>query len=395
MINLKKTLAALLAAVMTIAATAMPAMADSATLGDMTYNAYNNYDASYGTSKTSGRHDYYYYERNSDGEPMNGILEETLVVGMTSDNLHYSVRDLTAEEWEAELKAKGLESFTVYEPSVSFVTVNGYEYMLNDVRYGDYDPYDEKYNGLMNARSYTYIDAKMNMYRFTWEYLPNRNSHGADLEFMVQSANYTYPNTGSSYTEPTPEPYIEATPEPWLDSGNLDGGSTTTTTTNPDGSYTTTTTTVEEEPYKTTTTTTVTTFTPSSSNDSIGIYVDGYEVYPDSAPVIQNDRTLVPIRVVAEALGFQVDWDSANQAVEIHNFEESLYLTIGSSMINHYIYDSWGNISSLETLYSDVAPQIINDRTYLPLRAVGEALGAEVDWDGNTRSVYISGGAVG
>ena len=60
MINLKKTLAALLAAVMTIAATAMPAMADSATLGDMTYNAYNNYDA-------AASHTYYYYKRTADG----------------------------------------------------------------------------------------------------------------------------------------------------------------------------------------------------------------------------------------------------------------------------------------------------------------------------------------
>ena len=138
-------------------------------------------------------------------------------------------------------------------------------------------------------------------------------------------------------------------------------------------------------------TSTTTTVTP-SSNDAISIYVDGNRVYPDSDPVIRNDRTLVPIRVVAEALGYQVDWDGANQAVEIHNSEESLYLTIGSSSINHYFYDYFGNVASTESIYSDVAPQIINDRTYLPLRAVGEALGAAVEWDGNTRSVYITSG---
>lgn len=50
-----------------------------------------------------------------------------------------------------------------------------------------------------------------------------------------------------------------------------------------------------------------TTITTSSSSDTIKNYVNGSRVYPDSDPVIRNDRTLVAIRVVAEALGYQVD----------------------------------------------------------------------------------------
>ena len=98
----------------------------------------------------------------------------------------------------------------------------------------------------------------------------------------------------------------------------------------------------------------------------------------------------MPIRVVAEALGYQVDWVASEQAVDIHNDFASLYLKIGSSSINHYTYGASGEIASLDTLNADVAPQIINSRTYLPLRAVGEGLGANVEWDGSTRSVYIS-----
>ena len=103
----------------------------------------------------------------------------------------------------------------------------------------------------------------------------------------------------------------------------------------------------------------------------------------------------MPIRVVAEALGYKVDWVSSERAVDIHNDFEALYLIIGSSSINRYTYGYAGEITSLDTLYADVAPQIINDRTYLPLRAVGEGLGAQVDWDGSTRSVYITSGSVG
>ena len=134
---------------------------------------------------------------------------------------------------------------------------------------------------------------------------------------------------------------------------------------------------------------------PAAGDDTIKIYVNGSRVYPDSDPVIISDRTLVPIRVVAEALGYKVDWDGTNQIVDVHNDDMSLRMMIGSTSLARYLYDYNGNISGTDVVNADVAPQIINERTYLPLRAVGEALGAEVDWDGNTRSVYISGGAVG
>lgn len=127
-----------------------------------------------------------------------------------------------------------------------------------------------------------------------------------------------------------------------------------------------------------------------SGNNKISIYVNGSQMFPDSDPVIINDRTLVPIRVVAEALDYKVDWDGINQIVDIRNDDMSLRMMIGSTSLAKYLYDYNGNISGTDVVNADVAPQIINERTYLPLRAVGESLGATVDWDGNTRSVYIT-----
>ena len=94
-------------------------------------------------------------------------------------------------------------------------------------------------------------------------------------------------------------------------------------------------------------------------------------------------------------MGYKVDWDGTNQIVDVHNDDMSLRMMIGSTSLARYLYDYNGNISGTDVVNADVAPQIINERTYLPLRAVGESLGATVNWDGNTRSVYITDGSVG
>ena len=123
---------------------------------------------------------------------------------------------------------------------------------------------------------------------------------------------------------------------------------------------------------------------PASGADDILIYVNGSQVFPDAAPVIQNGRTLVPIRVIAEALGYNVEWDGVNQVVTVTNGNEMVRLIIGASFLSYL------NSTTSSSITLDVPAQIISDRTYLPLRAVGEAIGASVDWDGATRSVFIT-----
>lgn len=119
---------------------------------------------------------------------------------------------------------------------------------------------------------------------------------------------------------------------------------------------------------------------------AIDIYVNGKLVVPDSLPEIIYDRTMVPIRVIAEELGYEVKWYDLVQCVTISNEEKELSLYIGYNKFQ--LYDK--NIRKIKTFESDVAPVIAFDRTYLPLRAVGEALDCEVIWDGETRSIYIN-----
>ena len=131
----------------------------------------------------------------------------------------------------------------------------------------------------------------------------------------------------------------------------------------------------------------------SSNSDAIKITVDGEYITPDSDPTIVNDRTLVPIRAVAEKLGYNVNWIAETRTAVISNGEVILRVTIDSpEMIKETKeeVDFVPEFYTQEKIELDVSATIINDRTYLPLRAVGEALGCNVDWDASSRTVIIT-----
>ena len=113
----------------------------------------------------------------------------------------------------------------------------------------------------------------------------------------------------------------------------------------------------------------------------IRLVVDGKDITELSAPIIENDRTLVPLRFVSEEIGADVSWDGEKRMVEVEKGERSVRLWIGSHLID---YNKGENYD-----LSDVAAKIIDDRTYVPLRLVGNALGTEIKWDGENRIVYV------
>ncbi|MCL1843993.1 MAG: copper amine oxidase N-terminal domain-containing protein [Defluviitaleaceae bacterium] len=96
-------------------------------------------------------------------------------------------------------------------------------------------------------------------------------------------------------------------------------------------------------------------------------------------PVIVEGRTLVPVRGVFEALGYDVDWDAATSSAILTGFGNEVIISIGSSdfTVNGRIY----------TL--DVPAQIINDRTMLPFRAILEALNFDFEWHSAARIILI------
>lgn len=121
----------------------------------------------------------------------------------------------------------------------------------------------------------------------------------------------------------------------------------------------------------------------SFKNGEIKIEIDGEIIHPDSAPMLIEGRTLVPIRAVAEKMGYSVAWDGENQLVILTSSNGStiLHFEIGSNL-------ALKNLS--ERIELDVPAVIVGGRTYLPLRAVAEAMDADVNWNGNERIVEIT-----
>ena len=115
------------------------------------------------------------------------------------------------------------------------------------------------------------------------------------------------------------------------------------------------------------------------------MYVDGVrkEIYPgeNASAVLINDRTLVPIRAIAEELGARVEWDESAQAVIIRQNNTTIVLRINNTRVD----------VNERSIQSEVAPQLIDNRTMIPLRIVAEALNCQVNWDQPTKTVTIIG----
>lgn len=113
--------------------------------------------------------------------------------------------------------------------------------------------------------------------------------------------------------------------------------------------------------------------TVTSDNNNINISVNSENViFPDTQPFVDNnDRTQVPVRAVSEMLGCKVDWNGENKTATIARENgDIIKLTLGSDIMT--IND--------KSVQMDTSAIIKDDRTYIPVRFVAEALGLTVEW---------------
>lgn len=116
------------------------------------------------------------------------------------------------------------------------------------------------------------------------------------------------------------------------------------------------------------------------ADSDIEIYLFGERLSCDVAPVIQDGRTLVPVRVISEeGLGADVKWDGEKRQVEITKDSLSILLTI----------DDAKAVVNGKAVNLDVPAVIISDRTMVPVRFVSETFKYRVEWDGEERRVSI------
>ena len=116
-----------------------------------------------------------------------------------------------------------------------------------------------------------------------------------------------------------------------------------------------------------------------TAKPDVTVMVEGTEVvFPDQQPIIKNDRTLVPVRFIAESLGYDVEWDPKDHTAVIDDGHIIFYIGTNQAIID-------GTQTEL-----DVASELIGDRTMVPLRVVAETLGCTVDWFDTNNTVLIN-----
>lgn len=120
--------------------------------------------------------------------------------------------------------------------------------------------------------------------------------------------------------------------------------------------------------------------TPPANPDEIMVQLNGESIKFQAPPIRQNGSVMVPFRTIFEKLGLKVEWDSTTQTIRGSKPGTLIKLKLGSTTaeIN-------GNQKKLT-----VAPANIKGSTYVPLRFIGEAVDAKVNWLAEIQTAIIS-----
>jgi len=112
----------------------------------------------------------------------------------------------------------------------------------------------------------------------------------------------------------------------------------------------------------------------------ITVTLNGKQLEFETTPYIKDGRVLVPLRKIAEAMGATVLWDDQTKAIQVFNNDTSIFMKIGDK-------EAFLNYNQVQL---DVPSEITNDRTFVPLRFIGESMKAEVKWNAQNRNISIT-----
>ncbi|MDU1582586.1 MAG: stalk domain-containing protein [Peptoniphilus harei] len=114
--------------------------------------------------------------------------------------------------------------------------------------------------------------------------------------------------------------------------------------------------------------------------NDVNYSINGESKKMDAKPFIKNNRTLVPLRFVVEALGGEVNWDGEDRLVRVNSNGKNIELKIDSPIIKIDGKD----------VKIDQAAIIKGDRTYVPIRFIAENLDMVVNYINESREIEIS-----
>ncbi|MDO5725071.1 MAG: copper amine oxidase N-terminal domain-containing protein [Tissierellia bacterium] len=123
-------------------------------------------------------------------------------------------------------------------------------------------------------------------------------------------------------------------------------------------------------------------FAKAETEAKVTVYVEGKLLEPvgnEKIAILKDSRTFVPLRAVSEALDYDVEYKAEDKSITISEDDTELIMHVGNK---EYTING-------EKKTMDVKPFIEDDRTYVPIRFIAEALGEEVGWDQQNRIVTI------
>lgn len=116
-----------------------------------------------------------------------------------------------------------------------------------------------------------------------------------------------------------------------------------------------------------------------SPERNIKVWINDFYVMSDVHPFVENSRTYVPVRFIAEELGYKVEWDGKEEMVTISKDEVNMYLRIDSDEV--YVNE--------DVQHLDAPARLRESRTFVPFRAVAELFGAKVEYDKDHKIAII------
>lgn len=124
-----------------------------------------------------------------------------------------------------------------------------------------------------------------------------------------------------------------------------------------------------------------------SAKSSTNYFVTLNRVRQDVTPIVQNGTTLLPVATVAKLVGYSGTWNNKTKSGTLEKDGVKVAFKLGSKSLKLTKNRTIKTISMLEPV------KVIKGRTYLPLRAVGEALGMEVGYNGATKEISLKTGS--
>lgn len=124
-----------------------------------------------------------------------------------------------------------------------------------------------------------------------------------------------------------------------------------------------------------------------STKSSANYFVTLNGVKQNVTPIVQNGTTLLPVATVAKLVGYSGTWNNKTKSGTLEKDGVKVAFKLGSKSLKLTKNGTTKTISMLEPV------KVIKGRTYLPLRAVGEALGMEVGYNGATKEISLKTGS--